>query len=65
MSAEDIASRVAKAAFHQELAACIALRHPPSFCYERACLVLDETYNLALDPMPAVVMTRFRPVEKS
>jgi hypothetical protein len=63
--AKVFARRVAKAAYFQELATCIALRYPPVVCYDRAAAVLDETYNLALDPMPAEVMTRFRPMRKS
>lgn len=55
-SAECFARRVAKAAYFQELAACRALRYSPVICYDRAAAVLDETYNLALDPMPAEVL---------
>jgi hypothetical protein len=60
-----VASEVARRCFHQELAAARALRHPPKACYDQACDVLSEVYNLALDPMPAEVMTRFRPMRKS
>jgi len=57
-TAVSVARRVAKAAYFQELEACRILRHPPVVCFDRAAAVMDETYNLALDPMPAEVLTR-------
>jgi len=50
-----IAAEVSRRCFHQELEAARALRHPPKECYDRACDVLAEVYNMALDPMPAEV----------
>ena len=61
----DIALRVAKAAYFQELAICRRIGYSPLQCFDRAAAVLDETYNLALDPMPVEVLTRFRPMGKS
>jgi hypothetical protein len=63
--AETVARRVAKEAYFQELKACQILRYSPVECYNRAAAVLDETYNLALDPMPRATLTRFRPMRKS
>ena len=58
----EIARRVARAAYFQELHACRRLGYSPTECIERAFDVMDETYNLALDPMPAEVLTRFRTI---
>jgi hypothetical protein len=58
----DIARYVASAAYWRELVTCRDLGYPPAACFERAFAVMDETYNLALDPMPAEVLTRFRTI---
>jgi hypothetical protein len=58
----EIARRVASAAYFQELHACRRLGYSPLQCFDRAAAVMDDTYNLALDPMPAEVLTRFRTI---
>ena len=65
MSMQFVAAQVARRCFHQELAMTRSLRHSPQVCYNEACDVLAEVYNMALDPMPAEVLTRFRPMRKS
>lgn len=65
VSVESVVRRVAKKAYHQELKACRALRYSPVECFNLAAAVLDETFAIAYGPMPAEVLTTFRPVRKS
>lgn len=64
MGKRDVASRVARACYFDELATARALAYPAREAYEAAMNQQDSVYALAFDEHRALVFTRFRPMER-